>query len=193
MRRIMLVVLIAVLVVVGGWYEGLYRPEVSHIKNLKATEQTAQVALLSLESRYVDLVKSKKELPQERAALAKLDQAVPNDPELDTLVKTLFSAAAKANVQLNDIGSPAPSNFGVPAAPGTVATAGPAELALTVNIVGTPSEVEKLYRVLDAEPRLFVINNFSLTSGPTAGATAGAVTLDLNVFYASPNAATAAS
>jgi Tfp pilus assembly protein PilO len=197
----MLVLLIAVLVVVGGWYEGLYRPEASHIKNLKATEQTAQVALLSLETRYLDLVKSKKELPQERAALARLEQAVPNDPELDSLVKTLFSAAAKAGVQLDEIGSPAPPSFGVPAVAGTVAPTGPAELAMTVDVVGTASEVEKLYRVLDAEPRLFVINNFSLTSSAAAAATAGvgatakagAVSLSLDVFYASPNAATAAS
>ncbi len=98
MRRIMILALVAVLVVFAGWYEGLYRPEVSHITSLKATEQKAQVALLTLETRYVDLVKSKKELPKERAALAKLDQAVPNDPELDSLVKTLFSAAAANRV-----------------------------------------------------------------------------------------------
>jgi hypothetical protein len=49
--------------------------------------------------------------------------------------------------------------------------------------------VEDLYRVLDAEARLFVINNFSVTSS----AATDAVTLDIDVFYASPNAATAAS
>jgi hypothetical protein len=31
MRRTMLLALIAVLVVFGGWYEGLYHPETSHI------------------------------------------------------------------------------------------------------------------------------------------------------------------
>jgi Tfp pilus assembly protein PilO len=189
MRRVMLVAMIAVLVVVAGWYEGLYRPEVSHITKLKATEQTAQVALLTLETRYVDLVKSKKELPQERAALARLEQAVPNDPELDSLVKTLFTAAAETKVQLSTIGSPAPPNFGLAPGSAAVAQAGPAELTLTVSVTGTAGEVENLYRVLDAERRLFVINNFSLTPS----ASVSAATLDLDVFYALPNAATAAS
>jgi Tfp pilus assembly protein PilO len=185
----MIVALVAVIVVFAGWYEGLYRPEVSHITKLKATEQTAQVALLTLETRYVDLVKSKKELPAERAALAKLERAVPNDPELDGLVKTLFGAAAAAKVKLSSIGSPAPANFGLPAAAGTTPPPGPAELQLTLSVSGTFSEVEDLYRVLDAEARLFVINNFSVTSS----AATDAVTLDIDVFYASPNAATAAS
>lgn len=189
MRRIMLVALIAVLVVFAGWYEGLYRPEGSHITSLKGTEQKAQVALLTLETRYVDLVNSKKQLPQERAALAKLEQRVPNDPELDSLVKTLFKTAAQTKVKLTSIGSPAPPDFGLPPASGSVAQAGPVVLALTVSVSGTSSEVENLYRVLDAEPRLFVINNFSLT--PSAAISS--VTLNLDVFYALPNATTAAS
>jgi Tfp pilus assembly protein PilO len=185
----MIVALVAALVLFAGWYEGLYRPEASHITTLKATEQKAQVALLTLENRYVDLVKSKKELPQERAALAKLEQAVPNDPELDSLVKTLFKAAAQTKVQLTSIGSPPPPDFGLPPAAGAVAEAGPVELALTLSVTGTSSAVENLYRVLDAEPRLFVINNFSVVPG-AASATAS---LSVDVFYASPNAATAAS
>ena len=40
----------------------------------------------------------------------------PDDPELDGLVKTLFSAAAEAGVQLSSIGSPAPADFGLPVA-----------------------------------------------------------------------------
>ncbi len=168
MRRIMVLALIAVLVLFAGWYEGLYRPEVSHITSLKANEQTAQVALLTLETRYADLVKSKKELPQERAALAKLEQAVPNDPELDSLVKTLFKAAAQTKVQLTSIGSPPPTNFGLPATSNAVAVPGPAELLLTLNVTGVSGAVENFYRVLDAEPRLFVINNFSVVPGATS-------------------------
>jgi len=185
----MLVALIAVLVLFAGWYEGLYRPEVSHITSLKATEQKAQIALVTLETRYVDLVKSKKELPKERAALAKLKQGVPNDPELDGLVKTLFKAAAQTKVQLTSIGSPAPPGFGLPPGAGTVAQPGPVELALSLSVTGTSSEVENLYRVLDAEPRLFVINNFSVVPG----AAIVDASLSLDVFYASANAATAAS
>jgi Tfp pilus assembly protein PilO len=186
MRRIMIVALIAVLVLFAGWYEGLYRPETSHIASLKVNEQKAQINLLTLETRYVDLVKSKKELPHERAALARLEHAVPNNPELDTLVKTLFSAAAAAKVHLTNIGSPQPPDFGDPSATGVT---GPIVLPLSLSVTGTPGEVEQLYRVLDAEPRLFVINNFSVVPGSTSAA----ATLSVEAFYASANATTAAS
>jgi Tfp pilus assembly protein PilO len=182
----MLVALIAVVVLFAGWYEGLYHPETSHITTLKATEQQAQLALVTLETRYVDLVKSKKELPKERAALARLDHAVPNDPELDSLVKTLFSATAASKVKLTTISSPQPADFGDPSATGVT---GPIVLPLSLSVTGTPGAIEHLYRVLDAEPRLFVINNFSVLSGTTSAAD----TLNLEVFYASANAATAAS
>jgi hypothetical protein len=56
-------------------------------------------------------------------------------------------------------------------------------------VTGTGSGIEKLYRVLDAEPRLFVINNFSLISGSGTGG----ASLNLDVFYSSPDASTAAS
>jgi Tfp pilus assembly protein PilO len=199
MRRIMIVAVIAVLVVFAGWYEGLYRSEVSHINTLKATEQQTHVALLTLETHYVDLVRSKKELPQERAALARLDKAVPNGPELDGLVKTLFSAASATNVQLTSISSPQPPGFGVSSA-SAVTPAGPVELPLSLTVTGTSGAIENLYRVLDAEPRLFVINNFSVAPGTssTAGAsstgtsTTGA-TITLDAFYASAKANTAAS
>jgi hypothetical protein len=66
---------------------------------------------------------------------------------------------------------------------------GPIVLALTLSVSGTSSGIEQLYRVLDAEPRLFVINNFSVLPGTGKSAAA----LDLDVFYASPSASTAAS
>jgi Tfp pilus assembly protein PilO len=186
MRRIMIVAVIAVVVLFAGWYEGLYRSEVSHINTLKATEQKAQLALLTLETRYVDLVKSEKELPKERAALASLERAVPNDPELDGLVKTLFSAASATKVQLQTISSPQPPDFGDPSATSAV---GPVEMPLSVSVTGTSGAIENLYRVLDREPRLFVINNFSVVPG----ASSTAATINIEAFYASANASTAAS
>jgi len=194
MRRIMIVALVAIIVLFAGWYEGIYRSEVSHINTLKATEQQAQIAFLSLEARYVDLVKSKKELPAERAALARLEKAVPNGPELDGLVKTLFSAASATKVQLTSISSPQPAGFGVQSAAGAT-TAGPVELPLSMSVTGTAGAIENLYRLLDAEPRLFVINNFTVAPGTssTAGTPNTGATITLDAFYASPNATTAAS
>ena len=84
MRRIMVVTFVAVIVLFAGWYEGLYRPEGSHIASLKASEQKAQVALLSLETRY-RLSEEQEETASGACSRSRnSEQAVPNDPELDS-------------------------------------------------------------------------------------------------------------
>ena len=200
MRRILIAAALVVLLLTAGWYEGLYRHETSHIASLETKQQAASLSLLSLETRYASLVSGEKRLPQERVALAELRRLVPNGPDLDNLVTTLFAAAAKAGCQLASIGSPQPSGFGAGA---VSATSGPTQVPLSMTVDGTATKIERLYGILEAEPRLFVIDNFVLSFGngggstgssPTAaGGVANSATIDLRAFYASASAASAAS
>jgi len=199
---------VALLLVVALWYAALYQPERSHVKALQAGEQVAASAVLGLDARYAGLVKSKAELPAERAALAALRRAVPNGPELDNLVTALYSAASNAGVELSSISSPEPADFG---ASQSSPARGPAQVMLTLSVTGTPAHVQKLVKVLTLEPRLFVVDSFGLTytaapaQTPSSGhgrtkatsatPAAGAVgtSISLRAFYALPNADSAAS
>lgn len=201
-RRILLITGLVVLVVFAGWYAGLYRSEVSHVNALKTKEQAAASSLLGLETRYASLVSNEKQLGKQRALLARLSRAVPDGPELDNLVTTLYGAATATGVQLTSIGSPAPANFGVISMPGAAVTPGPYELALSLSVAGTPSEIEHLVRVLDSDPRLFVVDSFSLSFGAGAANPGPAnraaqaqtgTTLSVRAFYASADASSAAS
>ncbi len=140
---------------------------------------------------------SKKQVPAERVALARLTKAVPDGPELDNLVTTLYSAATKAGVTLLSIASPQPPNFGSAAAAST-AGSGPSDVALSLAVSGTAGQIEQLVRVLDAEPRLFVVDNFNLSFGatPSGLSSSGAASvaadrsqsstaISLRAFYAS--------
>jgi Tfp pilus assembly protein PilO len=205
-RRILIVAALALVLCLVGWYEGLYRPETSQIKNLNAQEQAAQASLVALGARYDDLVRSEKRLPEERAALAKLKAAVPNGPELDNLVTTLFAAATSVGVQVANIASPQPATFGSTAA---VASTGPAQVSLSISVTGTPQQIEHLVAVLDATPRLLVVDNFNLAypaaassvstssaklqAGSTLSGNVTQTTLSLRAFYASASSDSAAS
>jgi len=196
-RKIALVAGLIVIVMLVAWYEGMLRPENSHIQSLRAKQQVAATSLASLEDRYVGLINAKRKLPAERVALARLEQLVPDGPDLDTLEKVLFNLAATAGVQLSSIASPAPSGYGTGIASGSSASSsspGPNQLQLTLGVSGSASQIEDLYRLLDSNPRLFVIDNcsLSLAKAPASGNGLGNQTeLEIRAFFvsASPDSA----
>ncbi|HTV11208.1 MAG TPA: hypothetical protein VME20_05030 [Acidimicrobiales bacterium] len=212
-RRIYIGALIVALLVGVVWYETLYHSERAHIRSLQAQEQTATNSLALLQAHYVSLVASEKRLPAERVALADLRQLVPDGPELDDLVTSLFGIAARSGVILQSISSPQPEAFVAAAAAaasgtssGASTSSGPAELQLSLGVEGTPAQITQLYKLLDAAPRLFVIDNFAIPVANATGATANkgagrkqpsigavAVTVDLRAFYALSTADNAAS
>jgi Tfp pilus assembly protein PilO len=199
-RRILIGTGLVLLVILVGWFEGFSQPESHHIANLQAQAQAAAGKVAQLDAQYSTLIHSEKELPKERAALAKLTDAVPNGPELDNLVKSLWSAADAAGAQLVNISSPQPADFGS-ATPTT--SSGPLDIVLSVSVNGSPAQVETLVNHLNAEPRLFVVDSFSLqnpvassANGGTKGSSslpAGGSSLSLRAFYATASSDNPAS
>lgn len=184
------------LLVMVAWFEAFYRPETSHISALRAKQQVAAAALLTERVEYAHLVNNERELPAERAALAKLEQMVPDNPDLDSVVTLLFGAATQAGVQLNSISSPPPSGFGAgPAAAASTAAVGPGQLQMTIEVTGTEARVERLYKILDSEPRLFVIDNcsFGLPADTQSAGASQPATMNVRTFFASTNPDSAAS
>jgi len=188
-RKLLVLVAVAVLAVMAVWYEAWYRPEASHIKALQVKQQAAQVSLEQLEIRYAALLSSKKKVPAEQKVLKQLQHLVPDGPGLDNIITTLYAAAAAAGTELTSIQSPAPSGFG-PGSASVSSGSGPSQLSLTIAVGGTLGQVKDLVRVLESEPRLFVVDTFTLPSGNSGK---GGSTMSLRAFYASANSDTAAS
>ncbi len=111
-RRIVIGAGLVLVVMLVGWFEGFYHPEAQHIASLQTQEQVASAKVVQLDGQYAELLRSERRLPAERAALAALRGAIPNGPELDNLVKSLWAAADVAGVQLTTISSPQPADFG---------------------------------------------------------------------------------
>jgi Tfp pilus assembly protein PilO len=196
-KRVIIAAVLAAFVVIAGWYAGFYRPEISHIKNLQTKQQQAEESYLQLETHYASLLRSKKQLPKQRLALTKLKGLVPDGPELDKLVTTLYAAATATGVNLSTISSPAPVGFGTSS--GSAASSGPGQLSLSLSITGTSSQIESFVKALDGAPRLFVVDNFSLSFGSskggksTAGNSQGGTVISVRAFYADASSQNAAS
>jgi hypothetical protein len=217
-KRIYIGAMIVALLIGVVWYETVYRSETKKIVSLQSKEQTATQTFVALQHHYVALVASEKFVPAERAALARLRQLLPDGPELDNIETTLFGLAAKAGVQIQQIQSPEPAGFGtlaLPSAakPAAATSSGPGQLSLTLGVLGTAAQIKRLYVLLNAAPRLFVVDTFVIPVAPpsspgatspgggTIAASSGhsttagtvAVTIDLRAFYAMLNAQSAAS
>lgn len=220
MRRIAIVAVLVLAVMTGGWYEGLYHSETAKIKTLDSSQQLAQDQVLQLQAEYSGMVADEKRVAQERAGLVKLERLLPEGPSEDLLYKDLFQAVKKAGCTVVDasVPVPAPAPSAPPptvaptstttsttsattatTAPAPVPVAAPAELTITLQVSGTAAHVQKLYQELNAEPRLFVVDNSVLGLGalginrahnPPGIETA---TLSVRAFYSNAGDVSAAS
>ncbi len=196
-KRVIIAAVLAAAVVIVAWYVGFYRPEMGHISILQTKQQQAEESYLQLETHYASLLQSKRELPKERAALVKLKGLVPDGPELDKLVTTLYASATATGVNLTTISSPAPAGFGTSG--GSTSSPGPGQLSLSLSVDGTSSQIERFVKALDDAPRLFVVDNFSLSFGSsrggkgTGGTSQGGTVISVRAFYADAGSQNAAS
>ncbi len=182
-QRIALITVAALLVVVGVWYVALWRPAQSHIDSLRAQQVTAAANVETLQAQVDVLRAQERRLPAERAALVKLDEAIPADPGLDQLLKVVDNAVAEAGMTLTSIGTPPPSGWGTSGAAPSSATAGPQSITVSIGVLGSDTQMLRLVTDLNSEPRLFVVNSLTLDSLPgsatpasSAGVTTGAGT-----------------
>jgi Tfp pilus assembly protein PilO len=197
-RRVGLLALAGLVLVVGGWFLLFARPESSHLHALQKQQSQAESNVAMLEARLGALKALQLKTPAERAALGKLEQAVPEGPSLDQLLDSLNHAAVKAGVTLGSISTPTPAGWaatasGTPSAP---SGAGPQSIDLDVSVNGTNAQVLSFVTALDSEPRLFVVDNFSLSG--TSQATGkkvlmGTTAISVQAFYISAASADPAS
>lgn len=169
-RRLALITLGALVLVVGVWYGALWRPAEKHLSTLKAAQVVAANNVMSLQAQVGALRAAQKQLPKDRAALAALDAAIPADPGLDQLIKVINNVATQAGVSLTTIGTPAPSGWGQSGGAVAGTGPGPEDLSVSIGVQGSDVKLLQFVTDLNAAPRLFVVDGFSLTSAPRTGA-----------------------
>lgn len=192
MQKFLGIVIAVVIAVVAAWYFALWKPLDHRVAAANATRSQAATNVAGLRAQVAAFVTEERHAPAERRALRKLQEAVPNSPELSTALRDLASAAAASGAALSTISPSAP----VAPATGTT-TAGPTALTLSLAATGSYRQVTGFVRDVESLPRLFVISNFSLAGG-SAGAGSGrnanpagsaatsmSLSLSLDMFYGS--------
>lgn len=121
-------VLLAVLISAAGWFL-LISPKRAEAAELEQQTEATELSNQQLEARIAQLKEQFAELPQYQAELAAIQQAMPGDPALPTLVRTLDDMADRHEVTLMSLapGQPAAVQQPTPTAPAAPAEDGAAE------------------------------------------------------------------
>jgi hypothetical protein len=174
-RRVALIALAGLVIVTGIWYVAFWGPESSQLKTARTDEAQAETNVVSLTGQLAGIRAELRQLPGERATLALLNQAVPEGPSLDELLKTITAAAAKAHVGLTSIGTPQPAGWGTSAAAQGAAPAGPPTITLSIGITAASNlEILNFVTALETQPRLYVVDSLALQDFAGTGSPASA-------------------
>ncbi len=190
MRRVGLFALIAVVVVVVGWYGLFWRSENAHLSAARTQEQQSALQVSTERSTLFGLEAQYKKLGQDQSVLQQLVKAVPNGPSLDELMDTLNAAATKSGVVIGTVTTPTPQGWAsdqVVTPPAQSTGSGPESIDVNLSVGGTEAQVLKFVAALDDQPRIYVINSFALTggSGPLLPGSAENASLSVEMFFQS--------
>jgi len=184
-KRMAALVALAVVVLAGAWYVALYRPMTHQLSAAKASYSKAEAKVSQLEGQYQALQALVRRLGADKAALAKLEQAVPDNPDLADALSQLQQVAQSTGVQLSQVGPSAPV---VPTAGSSGATSLPS-VTLSLSASGTYAQTKAFLAALDQMPRTVVVNHLSMASnGPNLN-----TTLSAEIFYSQANNTDSAS
>ncbi len=186
-KLIALGALAAVLLVAVVWYMALWKPEVATLKSAQASLQQAQGQVATDQAQLTQLRAQVPKVKGERAVLKKLVQAVPNGPSLDQALTTLRAAARRAGVALQSVSVPEPTGWGTSGS-SPAGSAGPLSLGLSVAATGNQAQLLAFVRAVDAQPRLYVVNSFALSSTGSKGTSQESSNFSIDTFYASSTA-----
>lgn len=176
-------VLIAVLVLVAGWFL-LIAPQRAEVSSLEVETQNQDNANSALQTELAVLKQQNKELPEKQAELAALQTKIPQEADLPTYIREIQSMGDRAGVGFKSLAPTAAVTMG-----GVGSTTGaltPGELAaLNVDIVVTGSyfEITKFMNDLETAQRYTLVSGYTIDSEGselTTGGNAPELTATIN-------------
>lgn len=170
-----------VLVVAIALYMAVISPQSHKLTTLKAQESTLQSQQSSLQAEIVQLKHDRANMASNCAQLSKALTEIPGTPNVDSFLQEVTALA----VASGDPNTPTFSYTSAAAAGGTT------PISITMTLSGTYGQMSAFLKGLDSFPRLFTVNNISVTGGPIAApggainpGTAGySLTLAGNIYY----------
>lgn len=171
-RRPVLVGLLLVLLGVVWWFF-FFSPRAARVEELQSDLQVAQDEELRLRARVADLRTVAELEPEYRAALDTLSVVIPDDPELDEIIDSLYDLALRSRVDLLSLVP------GLPAEPS--GGGGMRSIVVTTRLTGEYFEVVNFLFGVNDLPRLARVDAIALSAGADEEGAMG-VTLQIRFF-----------
>ena len=178
MRRAALLGVLAVVVLVGGWYRLVWQPQGEHLAAAVDRQHAAEDAQTDALASVKLLAKRKGQAAEVHQALDQLKAAVPDDADLSSALAYTAASAAVAGVELQSV------------APSPVATkgTGPASTRLALTVAGPYPNVTAFLDHLATVPRLVVVDGVTMAADKDGHLTAQ---VDARAFSVKPAQITA--
>ena len=195
-KQLILAALAASIVIVFAWYQLVWTSQSTSIANANAQRTKSVASAKSLKLRINQLEAGKQAQIDQLGLLAKIDAAIPADPQLADYMHNILKVAKDNSVTLtasqhaqataNGAAAPVPattattvaaksgakaaSSGATPAPQAAAPVAGPfVSTGITLTVDGTYEHILAFVHALDTQARLIVVDSVSLTAG---GATA---------------------
>jgi type IV pilus assembly protein PilO len=174
-RRIPMIAGAAALLILVAWYFLVWTPQTKHLASAHKAQVAAEQKISQLQEQQTQLQGLVKQIPSDTARFAQLEQALPDNPQLDQTLNQLQQAAVQSGVTLTSV-SP---NIQSASSGGTQTSAIPT-VTLNMSFRGGTDQVEGFVSALNQLPRTFVVDRIAITNAGTQ--TTGNVVA--RIFYA---------
>jgi Tfp pilus assembly protein PilO len=161
--KLLLLVLAAALVALALKYAW------PHMQSLTGEADSVRAEAAAVDNRLAEIAEFRADRDDKGAELAQLTAAIPADPALNDVIDTLQLLADTSGVRWQ---SDAPQPTGA-----TAEADGAQVWTVSAALVGTPSAVRTFLDALADAPRLFVVDDLSLTQGTSDAVSASASVL----------------
>ena len=155
-------VLVVLVIVAAGWLL-VVSPKRTDASTLRAQAVAAVAQNQQVEGKIRELKLQQQQLPAQQAQIAAINQQIPSQPQLPTLIRQLDDAASAADVTLGAI---TPGTFtAVPSDTGV------SYIPLSITVSGSFTNLKAYLSALETNPRAVLVTGFKINP---ATATAGA-------------------
>ncbi|HET6874068.1 MAG TPA: hypothetical protein VFH70_04780 [Acidimicrobiales bacterium] len=168
-NKAVLFAVLGAVVIVGGWYAVLWGPRSSSYAKAEKDVAAMTSQAGQLQAQVSRLRAEALQAPVRQAQLAKLQSAIPGDPQLAQFILALDNAATQAGVDLETIAPAPPTASTGGAGVSSSGTAGPPPPAvkLSLSLKGTYAQILDFIDRVDSLPRLVVIDSVAVNGGGT--------------------------
>lgn len=175
---------LAALVIVLAWYLAIFSPQARDLSKAHKAHAAAEQKISQLQGQVVQLNALKSQIPADKAALAVLNAAVPESPQLDSTLRQLHAAAASSGISLSMVSPSAPTTNTASTAQSSSATtaqksSGVSPITLTMSGSGSYAQTTSFLTRLSAMQRTVVVTSLNI-AGSGAALTAQ---ITANIFY----------